>query len=168
MTWTEPTSRSTGDLITAAIWNQDVVGNTQYLHDRVVRQWLMPYNPLSVVSDGDWSVYRVGAAYTAAFHFSVGDDFEALTRLVLLIIPDTSETIQFDLDSDYGAEGEDYNQHSESLVNQTLAVIDDDLTLIDVSGVFTDLAAGDFCALNFGSDTDYIRIAGMLLEYTRL
>ena len=31
MTWTDPTTRQTGDLITATIWNQDVVDNLAYL-----------------------------------------------------------------------------------------------------------------------------------------
>lgn len=31
--WVAPSTRSTGDLITAAIWNQDVVTNVQYLAD---------------------------------------------------------------------------------------------------------------------------------------
>jgi hypothetical protein len=33
MTWVDPESRDTGELITAAIWNQDVVANTQWLKD---------------------------------------------------------------------------------------------------------------------------------------
>lgn len=33
MAWANPTSRSTGDIITSAIWNQDVVDNPQYLKD---------------------------------------------------------------------------------------------------------------------------------------
>ncbi len=35
MTWVDPESRDTGDLITAAIWNQDVVDNTQWLKDNL-------------------------------------------------------------------------------------------------------------------------------------
>jgi hypothetical protein len=35
MTWSDPESRDTGDLITAAIWNQDVVANMQWLHDNM-------------------------------------------------------------------------------------------------------------------------------------
>lgn len=33
MAWSDPTSRSTGNIITSAIWNQDVVDNPQYLKD---------------------------------------------------------------------------------------------------------------------------------------
>jgi hypothetical protein len=32
MTWTAPVTRATGDLITAAIWNNEHVNNLQYLH----------------------------------------------------------------------------------------------------------------------------------------
>ncbi|MBN1122789.1 MAG: hypothetical protein JXJ17_17060 [Anaerolineae bacterium] len=35
MTWSDPESRDIGDLITAAIWNQDVVDNVQYLFDNL-------------------------------------------------------------------------------------------------------------------------------------
>lgn len=33
MAWSAPSNQSTGDLITAAIWNQNVVANVQYLYD---------------------------------------------------------------------------------------------------------------------------------------
>lgn len=32
MAWTTPTVRATGDLVTASIWNGDVVNNLKYLH----------------------------------------------------------------------------------------------------------------------------------------
>lgn len=32
MSWTGPTTRATGDVITAAIWNTDIVNNLLYLH----------------------------------------------------------------------------------------------------------------------------------------
>jgi hypothetical protein len=35
MTWNDPLNRDTGDLITAAIWNQDVVDNAQYLYENL-------------------------------------------------------------------------------------------------------------------------------------
>jgi hypothetical protein len=38
MAWSAPSSVTTGDLITAATWNQDVVDNVQYLHDN--RSWV--------------------------------------------------------------------------------------------------------------------------------
>ncbi len=39
MAWSNPSSRSTGDLVTAAIWNQDVSDNVQFLYDNL----RMPY-----------------------------------------------------------------------------------------------------------------------------
>lgn len=37
MAWVTPTSRSTGFLVTAAVWNQDIVANTQYLKGQAGR-----------------------------------------------------------------------------------------------------------------------------------
>lgn len=36
MAWVTPVVRATGDIITAAIWNQDVVGNPNYLYKLLV------------------------------------------------------------------------------------------------------------------------------------
>ncbi len=58
MAWVNPTSRSTSDLITAAIWNQDVVVNPQYLHDNVnlVQYGCRSSNTvLQVISTGTWT-----------------------------------------------------------------------------------------------------------------
>lgn len=38
MAWVTPSQRSTGDLITAAIWNQDPVDNVQFLYDNLAMQ----------------------------------------------------------------------------------------------------------------------------------
>lgn len=36
MAWVTPSSRTTGELVTAAIWNQDAVQNPQYLYDELI------------------------------------------------------------------------------------------------------------------------------------
>ncbi len=58
MAWVNPTSRSTSDLITAAIWNQDVVVNPQYLHDNVnlVQYGVRSSNTvLQVITTATWT-----------------------------------------------------------------------------------------------------------------
>lgn len=39
MAWSAPSTVTTGDLITAATWNQDVVANVQYIHDNRFMMW---------------------------------------------------------------------------------------------------------------------------------
>lgn len=53
MAWTAPTTRQTGDLITADIWNTDVVDNLQVLHDA---NFVEAY-------DSGWFAVTYGAAY---------------------------------------------------------------------------------------------------------
>jgi hypothetical protein len=48
MAWSAPSSVTTGDLITAATWNQDVVDNVQYVHDnRLIYIAMGGYTPVS-------------------------------------------------------------------------------------------------------------------------
>ncbi len=57
MTWSSPETRQTGDLITAAIWNQDVVDNSLYLHERGM-------GPADY--DSGWFAVTYGQTYTKA------------------------------------------------------------------------------------------------------
>ena len=61
MAWTDPTTRSPGDLITATIWNEDVVDNLDFLHDRVVQIFCPPLNPSVWVLTGDVMTAQMGA-----------------------------------------------------------------------------------------------------------
>ncbi|MCR4340094.1 MAG: tail fiber protein [Gemmatimonadaceae bacterium] len=52
MAWQDPSVRATGDLITASIWNADIVGNLDYLYDNT--------DPFAV---GDYKVSAQTAAH---------------------------------------------------------------------------------------------------------
>ncbi len=56
MAWTEPPARQTGDLITAEIWNTDVVNNLRALHDANFRG----------VYDSGWFAVTYNTAYEKA------------------------------------------------------------------------------------------------------
>lgn len=74
MTWVNPTTRSTGELITAAIWNQEVVDNTQFLYD----------SNFQGVYDSGWFSVTYNASYTKAHGLS------ATPRLVIVLWASTS------------------------------------------------------------------------------
>ena len=69
MTWVDPTARQTGDLITAAIWNQDVVDNSQFLYDSALG---------SVEYDSGWFAVTYNTAYTKAHGFGQAPRFVAI------------------------------------------------------------------------------------------
>ena len=108
----------------------------------------------STQSLGDHIVLNVGASSGARFNFNVPHDFTSLTDLVLMAIPTAGSAGAgkgIDLFSDYGAVGESRTNHSES--NTTITF---DLTgtaeqhaEIDISSVFSVLAANDRCAIRF-------------------
>ncbi len=88
MTWTDPTTRSTGDLITAAIWNQDVVDNGHFLHDRAAVRFYSPNGRSSTfASAGYHSAARLSGGNNVYFEFDIPDDFDSLTRIEIAAIP---------------------------------------------------------------------------------
>jgi hypothetical protein len=167
MTWTDPTTRSTGDLITAAIWNQDVVDNLDYLHDRAVTRWLPPRGSTSLVND--WILINGDNSFAAYFSFDIPDDFDQLLALELAIWGTQTAQGTYTLSSDYGNpdDAEDYDHHSETMSNQTVDVTQYEMEWIDASGVFTSLAAGDVCGLKVFGSTGRMYILGCRLRYTR-
>lgn len=79
--WVAPSTRLTGDLITAAIWNQDVVNNVQFLYDRVPRRATL-WHDEDTVTSGNAIIFTVntGQAYNFVAEqgaaYGLGDAFE--------------------------------------------------------------------------------------------
>lgn len=62
MAYTAPTTRTTGELITAAIWNGDLTDNIAYLHDGLYTKHIVL--PLAGLVASVASAWTSGAAYT--------------------------------------------------------------------------------------------------------
>lgn len=118
----------------------------------------------------DVGLYRVSVLSSSeqvGFNFKVPDDFAALTECVVLIIPDVSETVQWDVTVGIAAVGEAFNNDEGSTLNSTLAVTLSELTELDVSGPLGSIAAGDYVGMSFASDTTSLRVVGLLFRYTK-
>lgn len=171
MTWTEPVTRNTGDLITASIWNSDLVDNLMYLHGRTVTQWLEPDANVSslggyvlgafaglVLQTGEWT----------RFTWALPTDFAELTGLDVVALSTATLTAQYDLDSNYAAPGEPYNTHAETVANSQMVLPQHTLTRLDARAVFSSVAAGDLCALKITNDGPAdLRVIGAALQYRR-
>lgn len=172
MTWTDPTTRSTGDLITAAVWNTDVVDNLIYLNERLVTLLVAGSAENARGYLGDWGGGQLNAAsgQATSYSFALPADCDALVTAKLLIGVSTGGTFGYDLTSDYGAEGEHYANHSSALTAQTVSLPANSLALIDVMGVLPSAAAGDFCAVKCsttGANNVVGRYLGLLIQYLR-
>ncbi len=115
---------------------------------------------------GYWDVVSLGTSQDTHFVFQVAESFEALVNAKVVMIPDATETIQWDINVSVAAAGEAYNANDRTAVNQTLGVTASQLTEADISGQLTGLAAGDYVAIDFQSDTANIRVIGFEFDYT--
>jgi len=115
----------------------------------------------------DWSYAAVTGTGTCWFIWQVPADFVSLNSVNVVMIPDATETIQADLDVSVSALGEDYNADTRQLLDQQLAVTISDLTEWDIKlgTIFDDIAAGDYVAIRFQSDTTTIRVIGCRISY---
>lgn len=115
---------------------------------------------------GGKPICQMSSSAVVYFNFFIPADFNSLADAVVVMIPDTTETVQWDVSSTYSALGENYFQHTGVLTNQTQAVTADKMTEVPVSGVLAALGAGDYVGLYFQSDTTNLRVVGLRIKYT--
>ena len=111
-------------------------------------------------------VQQVASTNAVYFAFILPLDLVSITSVAVVVIPDTTETIQADIDLQGGALGEIRNFHFQTKNDRTLAVTEDVMTEFDVSEAFGTVTAGDYIGLKFASDTDNIQVFGLRLKYT--
>lgn len=107
--------------------------------------------------------------YTAeavAFLFHIPADFASLTDIVMVMIPDATETIQFDQRVTYNSLGESVSG-STITNNRTASVTSGQLTEVSlVTGtVFDALSANDYVGIYVESDINSLRILGLRVKY---
>src|SRR5574341_351091 len=170
MAWIDPVNRNTGDLITAAIWNQDVVANGQFLHDRLGVLWVDGAGS----NNGDFAAMLIsGGGAVGRFSFRIPDDYESLVEATLIFIPGFTGTVNLALDTDYGNSGanEPSTQHSETATGLTQSVTNGKLHEQSLSSVLVSLAAGDSVGLKVTNNTasgNPIYAVGVYVAYNRV
>ena len=100
--------------------------------------------------------------------FSAPADFSSLVSLGAILIPGGNDAAwDIDIASDYGAVGQAYNTHSQADAATTYNLTLNQLYELDLSGIYTNLAAGDYCGLTITNNdgTDDIYVIGVRLVY---
>jgi hypothetical protein len=109
------------------------------------------------------------------WQFALPSDLNTLTRAVITIYTTSGAgNLSFALYAYAGAAvGENWNTNSAIQGNTTLTMVDEKITEINVAGLFSGVAAGDHCQLQFsrngplGADTiGVLDVEGLILEYT--
>lgn len=114
---------------------------------------------------GNWDIVQIGTAQSVHFTFQIPEDFEILDAATVVVLPDATETIQWDILVSVAANGEAHNADDRSALNETLAVTANNITELDISGLLTGLTAGDYIAVDFQSDTANIRVVGLEFDF---
>lgn len=117
-------------------------------------------------TNNEWAISRPNSGESSGFNLRVPHDFTSLVDLILVVIPDATETIQWDAFLAAAAAGEDFETITNSVIDATLAVTLEVITELDISTLFTGVKALNYVGINFESDTSNIRLIGMRLRYT--
>jgi hypothetical protein len=183
--WTNFVTLTANNTPTCAL-SGDVTGVTQSAADNSTKLATTAYVdnaaiPLSVfygvdssANLGDYRVRAIGTTGSYRFTFNIPNDFTSLTKLVMIISPTSGAAgsgKDIDLSSNYGSVGEAQNEHSESDTTTTYDFTGDadKFVELDISIVFSSIAAGDICGLfvdhkGTGGTINYF---GVRLDYTK-
>ncbi len=100
--------------------------------------------------------------------FMIPTGFASIVAAEVLVIPTVTEAnSNWDIDTDYGAEGEAYNIHSEADAATVYNTVANQLFAIDVSGELSAIAVGDYVGvrINLGDAADVVYVIGLRFRY---
>jgi hypothetical protein len=99
--------------------------------------------------------------------FPIPSDFIHVHSLSMLVIPFTTAGSQnIRMTSEYGAVGENTDQHTETDNSLTYDLVAEKITAIDISPVFSSLQADDICGFQFQNYTECaLYVLGIRLKY---
>ncbi len=118
---------------------------------------------------GDFVTFLLGALNNKAYMtFQVPTGFASIVAAEVIVIPTVTEAnSNWDIDTDYGAEGEAYNIHSEADAARVYNTVANQLFAIDISGELSAIVAGDYVGvrINLGDAADIVYIIGLRFRY---
>ena len=122
-----------------------------------------------------WPVTRITNADECYFIFKVPDDFNDLVEAAIVLLPDTTEAIEWDVYCQAARAGDAEDRFTNNMLNETKNVtqwVIDEIDLLKGTphGLFGYSAAGlrpnDYVAIWFASDTTELLVLGMRIKYT--
>lgn len=168
VTTTAPTTASTDTTIPTSQAVQEAI-TAQML----TKEFFVPVtagNTLTSAYDtavGDFPTNTPDSAQVLYFVFNIPSNFTSLTSVKLVMIPDATETIQYDVDVDYGASGESRTANSATISNQTeSATADVILVGSDIKSALANVQANDYVGMKITSDTTQLRVLGLKVVYS--
>lgn len=125
----------------------------------------------TISGTGNYGLRNIGNSAYVYFNFYIPNDFTSLTEAVVVVIPDATETIQWDLDMSYTAAGETHTANGSADSNKTASatinqILECDLNQGNFASSAASFAAGDYIGIKFTSNTDILQVAGLRFKYS--
>lgn len=122
-------------------------------------------NYLGVSTVGKYSVLELWVGDGCTFVFRLPDDFTNLMWARMVMIPDTTETVEAGFLINASAAGEGTGFNTQNSWGETLPVVKNKLTEWNIASLFPPLAAGDYVGIQVWSDTAILRVIGLVIKY---
>ena len=105
---------------------------------------------------------------------AIPSDFVTLSKAVVMVVAQGTGNIYRHVNTNFAANGEARNTHTDSIAGATVAVTDDQVCEDDISAAFTGVAAGDYVGVRWWRQGDAeddtvgaeVLVTGLLIEYT--
>ncbi|MBA7564248.1 hypothetical protein ES708_05910 [subsurface metagenome] len=134
--------------------------------------WIFPADPYAQYGSLDGFAYQkldAGAEYCCA-GLAVPSDFGSLVSVKVVYIDRTSDTFDYTVATSFGAAGQAYTTHTDSVTADGVGMTDTIIKSLDVTDAFTGLAADDFVGIKMTMDaltgSAEIAVIGFLFTYS--
>ena len=143
--------------------------NKSYV-DAAKHFWVPVTAGQNMTNYGNYPVCHLSAAnHSAYMSFYTPDDFHSITEAKVVVIPRNSHAAaNWDIWSHYGAAGESYFAHFDNDTTTTYNVTNNQIFEVDISGILTSLAAGDYVGIKLQTMVDFndVDVLGIQFKYT--
>ena len=168
MTWTTPSTQTTGTLITATIYNEQIISNIAHLGAHTAQNAALSsitageLNKQYIILDAEhnevFGQYRATGLTTAAEDGAFSGYIPSWvttisSATVYLAANNATGNGQVDIGTLYAAPDEAYNTHSGSLLNQTITLTTDlDIHTVNIASALASLTGGDVVGVTVTND----------------
>ena len=114
---------------------------------------------------GNWGIVTINATQSVHFIFVVPPSFKRWSSVSVAMIPDATETIQYDVLTSESGPGLAYNVDDLSSLDITQDVTADEVYEADITSLLGGATADDYVTIDFQSDTANLRIIGLHMDY---
>ncbi len=144
--------------------DRGVTGDKSIKEEKIL--FIYPVNPSPDSNVGAYPVVNLDSTEQCFFAFNIPTDFNAISTIAIVVIPDATETIQWDLSTDYGSVGQNSDDNAGDFEDNTQDVTAFKITELPIVNGFENIKAGDYGSVLFASDTTQIRVFGLRIRYT--